>query len=70
MITAKDIEAAIDLYIVGRHAERNRNLVRMITSMKIRLLLMWLKDLAMLISCVLKKKWLKLDKLRLNSNKL
>ena len=28
MITAKDIEAAIDLYIVGRHAERNRAILK------------------------------------------
>jgi hypothetical protein len=28
MITSKDIDAAIDLYIVGRHAERNRKILK------------------------------------------
>ncbi len=28
MITSKDIEQAIDLYIIGRHAERNRKILR------------------------------------------
>ena len=28
MITAKDIEAAIDLYIIGKHAERNRAILK------------------------------------------
>ena len=28
MITSKDIERAIDLYIIGRHAERNRKILR------------------------------------------
>lgn len=28
MITSKDIETAINLYVVGRHAERNRKILR------------------------------------------
>ena len=28
MITSKDIEQAIDLYIIGRNAERNRKILR------------------------------------------